>query len=315
MKDLLLLYESSSESPTTPAPTDQEQRRKLSTQIQREVSIQLPPPTPARFIKRSEARLDASPSTRKEISHTTQHPLSTTHLTTSHDYGREPFLETNGSLQEPKFNFAIPRVSSFKNSRFSLPNSIDALPSDDRPPEHESLTQLIYPPGLVSGADSPLKSPYSTSCGYKFPNHKPVPAQTILARNAHALSLPKLDEYLALLSPPDISAIVCESRENMFIPMNQLAKAKLSLDDLENNSSVAPFWRDRKILFGTPLSFLLGILVCGTSHINDMHSDHVQGSSALASLYNLQGLINMVQIFALILSTIGMSFQAYETLR
>ena len=265
VKDLVLLYESSTESPTsldTHGTTDQEQQAKLSTHIQREVSIQLPLPTPARFIKRSEARLTVSPSTRKEEpSCTTQHPLSTTHLTTSHDYGRELLLETNTSLQEPNNIVTTPRVSRLKNSRSSLPNPINTFTSDNQPSEHESLAQLIYPPSFASNS-APLlkaKSPYLISDGYNFPLHKPVPAQTIFARNACALSLPKLDEYLALLPPP---VIIRDRSETMFMPMEKLAKANLSLDDLENNSIVPPFWRDRSLIFGRLLSYLLAILVC-----------------------------------------------------
>lgn len=245
VKDLVLLYESSSESPTS---LDQEQRGKLSTQIQRKVSIQLPPPAPARFIKRSEARLNASPSTRlKGTSCTTQDPLSTTHSTTSHDYGREP---------RPK------------NSRFFFPDSSNAFASDNHSPEQESLARLIYPPSssLANSTDSPLKDPNSISYGYSFPSHKPVPAQTIFARNACALSLPKLDEYLALLSPPDFPDTIRDSTENMFLPMGQLAKADQSLGDLEHNSTVPPFWRDRNQIFGKLLSYTLAILVRESSH-------------------------------------------------
>lgn len=261
IKDLVLLYESSSASLDAQARTDQEQHGKLFTHIQSEVSIQLPPPSPARFIKRSEARLNASSSTRKEISRPTQHPLSTTYLTTSHDYGHESLLQINDSLQEPSSTVAIP-VSRLKNLRSSLPDSTKTLTSDDRPPEQESLARLVYPANLASHMASPseVKGLYSTL--YTSPLHTPVPAQTIFARNACALSLPKLDEYLASLSPPDFPPVICDSSKTMFLPMEQLAKAKLSLDDLENNSTVASFWRDRNFIFGRFLSYLLAILVC-----------------------------------------------------
>lgn len=283
VKDLVLLYESSFESPNsqgTQVLTDQEQQGRPSTEsthIQREGSKQLPPPTPARFIKRTDARLNACQSPRKQSLCATQHPLSTTHLTTSHDYGREPLL---------------------KNSRSSLPNSFNTLA---QPLEQESLAQLIYLPSLASNAASPLKGPSLS--------HKPVPAQTIFARNACPLSLPKLDECLALLPPPDFHGVVRDSHEGMFLPMEKLAKVELSLDDLENNSSVAPFWRDRTLIFGRSLTYLLALLVCESSHINNLHSDYIQGSSAIAPYYSLQGLINFVQIFALILSTIGKNFK------
>ena len=43
-------------------------------------------------------------------------------------------------------------------------------------------------------------------------------------------------------------------------------------------------------------------------------TNHAKGSSAIAPFYSLQGLISTVQIFALILSTIGKTFQAFENL-
>ncbi|KDR84944.1 hypothetical protein GALMADRAFT_1322109 [Galerina marginata CBS 339.88] len=74
----------------------------------------------------------------------------------------------------------------------------------------------------------------------------------------------------------------------MFPPLEALAKTGRSIEDLESNSTIAPAWRNRDSLLGGSTNFLIGFL----------------GSSALASFYSLQGLINTVQIFALILSTI-----------
>ncbi|KAF9040576.1 hypothetical protein BJ165DRAFT_1549063 [Panaeolus papilionaceus] len=74
----------------------------------------------------------------------------------------------------------------------------------------------------------------------------------------------------------------------MFPPLDKLASLGWSLDDLENNDTATPSWRNRRALLGTSINILIGFL----------------GSSALASFYSLQGLINTVQIFALVLSTI-----------
>ncbi|KXN90068.1 hypothetical protein AN958_05073 [Leucoagaricus sp. SymC.cos] len=74
----------------------------------------------------------------------------------------------------------------------------------------------------------------------------------------------------------------------MFRPMEQLGNLGKSLDDLEVNSTVAPFWRNRKTILGSAINAIIGVL----------------GSSALAPFYSLQGVFNTVQIFALILSTI-----------
>ncbi|EFI28599.1 hypothetical protein CC1G_13626 [Coprinopsis cinerea okayama7 len=74
----------------------------------------------------------------------------------------------------------------------------------------------------------------------------------------------------------------------MFPPMDKLKECGSSLEDLEFNSSIIPVWRDRKTLLRTSMNILIGFL----------------GSSAIASFYSLQGLVNTVQVFALILSTI-----------
>ncbi|KAG6849513.1 hypothetical protein H0H93_007867 [Arthromyces matolae] len=114
--------------------------------------------------------------------------------------------------------------------------------------------------------------------------HLPVPATIVFARNAPPLHLPALDRLLSSMPSPGFS----RDLQGMFPPMDKLTKLGKSLDDLETNATVPPFWRNRKTLLGSTVNLVLGLT----------------GSSALASYYSLQGLLNTVQVFALILNTI-----------
>ncbi|KAG6911998.1 hypothetical protein DXG01_000246 [Tephrocybe rancida] len=117
------------------------------------------------------------------------------------------------------------------------------------------------------------------------PSHpRPIPSTVVFSRDAPPLHLPKLDTFLSSLLPPVFPGASSE----MFPPMARLAETGMSLDDLETNQTVAPFWRNRKTLLSSTVNIVLGFT----------------GSSALASFYSLQGLLNTVQVFALILSTI-----------
>ncbi|KAF8898790.1 hypothetical protein BD779DRAFT_1430682 [Infundibulicybe gibba] len=123
--------------------------------------------------------------------------------------------------------------------------------------------------------------------------HQPVAATLIFARNAAPLYLPQLDKHLESIPPPPWLSGDFSGR-GVFPPMDKLLKLGLSLDDLEANSAVAPAWRNRKGILGSAVNLVLGLT----------------GSSALASFYSLQGLFNTIQIFALLLSTIGMKHKS-----
>lgn len=121
-------------------------------------------------------------------------------------------------------------------------------------------------------------------------NHSPVPATVVFSRHAAPLYLPKLDNYLASLSSPSFPSLNRAGIEPvMFPPMDKLVASGKSVEDLENNSKVTPAWRNRKSILGSAVNLMLGFM----------------GSSALSTFYSLQGLSNTVQVFALILSTIG----------
>lgn len=94
--------------------------------------------------------------------------------------------------------------------------------------------------------------------------HRPVPATTLFGRNASQLYLPKLDKYLAALPVPGFAEWKGKRKGkgvSMFPPMEKLAASKLTIDDLEHNSTVAPAWRDRNFWFSLASSAVVGILV------------------------------------------------------
>ena len=94
--------------------------------------------------------------------------------------------------------------------------------------------------------------------------HSPVPATTLFWRNAVSLYLPKLDEYLAALPIPEFTKWAGKGKEKdvpMFPPMEKLAASKLTIDDLEHNSTVVPAWRDRNFWFSLASSAVVGVLV------------------------------------------------------
>ncbi|KAH8100667.1 hypothetical protein BXZ70DRAFT_1008156 [Cristinia sonorae] len=121
--------------------------------------------------------------------------------------------------------------------------------------------------------------------------HKPIPASDIFKRNAAPLYLPQLDDYLATLPAPSFPDFPHKGKGKevpMFPPMDQLAASGRTIEDLESNSEIPPWWRNRDSIFGTLKGWALGLT----------------GSSALASYYSLHGLLDTIQIFALLLNTI-----------
>jgi hypothetical protein len=53
--------------------------------------------------------------------------------------------------------------------------------------------------------------------------------------------------------------------------MERLEKLGKSLDDLEVNSVVVPFWRDRKTILGSGINAAIGILVGDTLSVTEQY--------------------------------------------
>ncbi|KAI0778259.1 hypothetical protein BD413DRAFT_103537 [Trametes elegans] len=145
-------------------------------------------------------------------------------------------------------------------------------------PYNSSSTATLVPPPRVLGP------------------HVPIPLSQILGRRAAPVSLPSLDEYISSMEitsfpthfpveNPNGNGKGKVSNVAMFPPMDRLTGT--SLANLENNAKVPPVWRNRESIFSTLLNVALSFT----------------GSSAIAPFYSVQGLVDTLQIFALILST------------
>lgn len=141
-----------------------------------------------------------------------------------------------------------------------------------------------------------------------LPSHNPIPATTVFARNAAPLSFPELDAHLAAIPPPAFHTQASkDGKATMFPPLQLLAASKKTLEDLEDNNQIPSWYANRNKISGALASLALSITV-GLSRyavFSCCLNTDMQGSSALVSLYSLRGLIDMLQIFALILNTIG----------
>ncbi|KDQ13737.1 hypothetical protein BOTBODRAFT_111078 [Botryobasidium botryosum FD-172 SS1] len=139
-------------------------------------------------------------------------------------------------------------------------------------------------------------APYSkTSFTYPPRTHlyKPVPSLDLFARYAPPLSLPALDALLAAIPAPEFTvprykrALGKRAKltGQMFSPMDMLLGRKL--DDLSHNAKITPDWRNRNTVLASLVNIVLGLA----------------GSSAISNYYSLQGIIDSLQIFALVLSS------------
>ncbi|KAF8961003.1 hypothetical protein BDZ97DRAFT_1830853 [Flammula alnicola] len=294
VKDLVQLYEpsfSGTQGTSARRASSQGQPRqaeevKSSAAAGASNVLELEPPRLARFIKRAEVLDDPFlDSIQASGSQNVISQPSTTSTTTSTTvsaklYHNEREKSTNrAESSEGSTTLSNPTISPpFEHSTKTLAHSSRTFTTVDDSEERESLVKRhAYPPN-TSWSDEHAMTPKSPHRHTRQPHplHKPVPATVVFSRNAYPLNLPKLDRYLASLSPPFLGG------------EHGLAKTGLSLDDLENNSTIAPVWRNRSSILGASVNFLIGFL----------------GSSALASFYSLTGLMNTIQIFALILSTI-----------
>ncbi|KIK70943.1 hypothetical protein GYMLUDRAFT_66152 [Collybiopsis luxurians FD-317 M1] len=233
----------------------------------------IPPSSPARFIRHPPRNSSNNPISIPASSYIA---TSFTTLTSNNDV---PTADITDSI------FTVSTLSP------KVPESVD----DENDSESEHLLPVKgeqYHESSSSHSPSVKPSISSTSTlvndHFVQSSHKPVPATQVFARNAAPLYLPQLDAYLSSIPMPPFAAGKKSSKPRMFTPMDRLAKSNQSLEDMEMNSQIPPFWRNRKTILGSAVSLVIGLT----------------GSSAIAMYYSLQGLVNTVQIFALILSTL-----------
>ncbi|KAJ3799908.1 hypothetical protein GGU11DRAFT_775291 [Lentinula aff. detonsa] len=244
----------------------------LSDQVGSAPSSALPAPSPARFIQHPP----------RSIYHNNQNPpfaRSSPSITTS-----STTITNNYDLTTLDITDSNPRSDTLSIEGFE--DGDDELNDLESQRLLASSEKYSHTPDSKS-ALSHTPSISSASTLVEHPSHNPIPATQVFARNAPPLYLPKLDAYLSSLPKPSFAGEKTSSKPRMFPPMDRLEKSKQSLEDMEMNSQIPPFWRNRKTLLGSAVNLVIGLT----------------GSSAIATYYSLQGVVNTVQVFALILST------------
>ena len=260
VKDLIKLYE---------PPTFQRSSRSQVGEADggheiEDITDPLPPPRPARFIKRS---LDLGtndiypPKLASQILPGPKHSALSTNLSSTKTLTK---THDNVSYQltcEPPFSPSLPssRIASLQHAH--VPTKVFSLDDSGDGEGSQSLLEHTYPPpeSYPDINDSTHKSPHRRQ--RSLPVHKPIPALVVFSRNAHPLNLPKLDHYLTSFPPSILGRDDSENPGDMFPPLDQLAKTGLSIDDLEANSTIAPVWKNPASILGSLQNVMIGFLV------------------------------------------------------
>jgi len=258
-----------------------------------------PPPSPARFLKKSEATglgsLIPGPSSSGSNSdfstpfgHATS--IDVPSITDS-------TLISGGDLHAVGLHFREGSGNARKGRAAVRANSSDGS-------EEHLLSPHSYPPSqraTFSGQAANIR--YHDSA-----DHAPISAPTVFSRHAAPLSLPRLDKYISSLPIPEFSSssrTKADAKQKKFMPLDHLEMTGRSLESLETNYRRKPAWRNSKSILSGLVNVVLGVTVSQPHLIATSLLDMSQGSSALATFYSVKGLFNTVQIFALILTTIG----------
>uniref|UniRef100_A0A0W0F5N8 T6SS Phospholipase effector Tle1-like catalytic domain-containing protein n=1 Tax=Moniliophthora roreri TaxID=221103 RepID=A0A0W0F5N8_MONRR len=273
VQDLVELFESAGSSKNS--PTHAQPKRKSSG-----TSTQIPSPSPARFIsvrpptlRNRKASYTGLPSEFDDIPTTLTTNTPSFHDDTTVDITDSVSPHNDGVLEDSRAHLDVGDGDGLTN-----------------PFEDDSDTQKLldhkhtYPPHSNSECSSSSTLAHNRHIG----PHKPIPVAELFSRSAPPLHLPKLDAYLETLPKLQFNYPRHSTDSPMFPPMDRLAASGYTLEELESNSRVASWWRDRKTLLGSAVNLVLGLT----------------GSSVLATFYSLQGISNTVQVFALILSTL-----------
>ena len=231
-KDLVELYESpfsdSSHGPSKETRTGEHRSLQLTTEteIALDDSDDIPAPQPARFIKRDSTNVPWR--TQSQGDRVKRVPAA---------------LRTDSVGSD-----TIPLLPLRESSRQTVQQS-DFTRED--PPSAHSITAFDF-------ASNSTTIPQELGHAHHIHSpHAPVPAVVLFARAAAPLHLPKLDEYLSMVIPPEFK----EPPDTMFPPMDKLAELGRTLDDMEHNATVIPSWRNRKSILNGTFTILIGLLV------------------------------------------------------
>lgn len=343
VKDLVGLFESRSKLDTSLSPSPPRSRERKVSQGPRtptglpprsvDTIADVPTPSPAKFLAHPLLRR-REPSTADQeddpiLTDPTVSGSSTlsNDLSRTEDYGPSATVvdadvtdELSGPSRRPRESIGqsstLARSSGWGRSSSTVIDDGSAielnplLPSATRSgsrPRSATIVKAHY----SSSSTTTLVSP-----AHNLGPHSPIALSQILVRDAAPVSLPQLDGYISSMEMPSFPE--CHSQDSsqgkgkgkapavaMFPPLERLTGTTLA--DLESNAKVPPAWRNRQSIFGSLLNVALGVTasVLSASMAHSKYSDvhTTQGSSAIAPFYSVQGLIDTLQIFALILST------------
>ena len=116
----------------------------------------------------------------------------------------------------------------------------------------------------IAVTDTPTSTVTAPPSTTPATSYQPIAAAIIFDRSAAPLYLPHLDDYLASLPAPSFPRSFPPSKGKgtpMFPPMDRIAVSGKTLEDLEDNSQVAPWYRNRTSIFGSLTRWSLALTV------------------------------------------------------
>ena len=215
-----------------------------------------PPPSPARFLKKSEATVlgshiptgSSSSGSNPDFSAPFGHATSIDVLSITDATG------TSGSdLHTVGLHFREGSGNARKAKAAVRTNSSDGS-------EEHLLSPHSYPPSqraTFSGQAANLR--YHDSA-----DHAPISAPTVFSRHAAPLSLPRLDKYISSLPIPEFSLssrTKADAKQKKFMPLDRLEITGWSLESLETSYQRKPAWRNSKSILSGLVNFVLGVTV------------------------------------------------------
>ena len=215
-----------------------------------------PPPSPARFFKKSEAtsmgsRITGPSSSGSNTDFSTPFGHATSvdvHSTT------DPTLTSGSDFHTVGLHFREGSGNARKGKAAVRANTSDGS-------EEHLLSPHSYPP---SGQAADLR--YRDTA-----DHAPISAPAVFSRHAAPLSLPRLDKYISSLPIPEFSSASrtkADTKQKKFMPLDRLEMTGRSLESLEANYQRKPAWRNSKSILSGLVNVVLGVTV-RKSHLID----------------------------------------------
>jgi len=214
-----------------------------------------PPPSPARFLKKSGSTVPGSRFLGSSSSGSNANLRTPLGHATSIDALSIPdsTLPSTSDLHPIGLHF---RDGSGNARKGKAP--VHANASDGS--EEHLLSSYTYPP-----SQSATFSEQETNLRYHdSADHAPISATTVFSRCAAPLSLPQLDKYISSLPLPAFSLssrTKADTKRRKFVPLDRLDMTGRTIESLETNYKRKPAWRNPSSILAGLVSIVLGITV------------------------------------------------------